>query len=423
MGMALPQAAEARSRVLDLPARRLRVLVLATHVVQYASPTFRLLASDPRLDILVAYCSLQGAEPGWDPEFGVEVQWDVPLLDGYPWIHVRNRSLRPRLGHFFGLLNPGLWKHIRTGRFDAVVTYTGYMCASFWIAWLAAKIQRIPFMISADSTTLQSREGGRWRNLVKPFVLRRVFSSVDFIMAVSNAGKELANELGVDEQCVQVIRSGMDKEAWLARMQKTDPATVRQSLGIPADTPVVFYCAKLQAWKRPLDLLRAFVEAKIPSAHLVFAGEGPQRKELEDQVHRLGVADRVHVLGFVNVSRLPGLYQAADLFVLPSEYDPCPLVVAEAMFSGLPVVMSDAVRGRLEMIDEGKSGYVYPCGDVAALAAILEQTLGKREALESLKAGVHRQMESWTREDFLDSWITAVKTAVQQKQNSHQLSQ
>src|SRR5439155_19074988 len=68
------------------PAVRRRVLLLATHVVQYASPLYRLLAADPRLDLHVVYCSLQGAESGVDPEFGREVKWDLPLLEGYPWI-------------------------------------------------------------------------------------------------------------------------------------------------------------------------------------------------------------------------------------------------------------------------------------------------------------------------------------------------
>ena len=118
---------------------RSRVLILATHVIQYASPLFRKLSEDPRLEIQVAYCSMQGAEPGVDPEFGVEIRWDVPLLDGYNWIHVPNKALRPGLGRFFGLWNPGLWKLIRTGGFDAVVIYTGYMYASFWCAVFAAK--------------------------------------------------------------------------------------------------------------------------------------------------------------------------------------------------------------------------------------------------------------------------------------------
>jgi len=53
---------------------------------------FQKLAQDPRLEILVAYCSMQGAEARVDPEFGVEVAWDTPLFEGYPWVHVPNRA-------------------------------------------------------------------------------------------------------------------------------------------------------------------------------------------------------------------------------------------------------------------------------------------------------------------------------------------
>src|SRR5690348_18513302 len=76
--------------------RTVKVLLVASHPVQYMSPIFRLLASDARLDIKVAFCSLQGAEAHIDPDFGVEVKWDIPLLDGFQWTVMRNRSLRPR---------------------------------------------------------------------------------------------------------------------------------------------------------------------------------------------------------------------------------------------------------------------------------------------------------------------------------------
>ena len=79
--------------------RKYRVLLIASHPIQYAAPLYRLMAKHPQLDILVAYCSLQGAEKGVDPGFGVEVAWDVPLLEGYPWVHVPNRSPRPGIGN------------------------------------------------------------------------------------------------------------------------------------------------------------------------------------------------------------------------------------------------------------------------------------------------------------------------------------
>jgi len=66
------------------PLARRRLLLVGSHVVQYSSPIFQKLAQDPRLEILVAYCSMQGAEACVDPEFGVEVAWDTPLFEGYP---------------------------------------------------------------------------------------------------------------------------------------------------------------------------------------------------------------------------------------------------------------------------------------------------------------------------------------------------
>ena len=74
---------------------RLRILAVAAHPVQYQAPLFRRLAAREDVELQVAYCSLRGAEAGHDPEFGTTVQWDVPLLEGYSWTHVRNRGKSP----------------------------------------------------------------------------------------------------------------------------------------------------------------------------------------------------------------------------------------------------------------------------------------------------------------------------------------
>jgi glycosyltransferase involved in cell wall biosynthesis len=391
--------------------RRYRVLVLVSHVIPYGSSLFRLLAGDPRLDILVAYCSMQGADAGIDPEFGIEIRWDTQLLDGYPWVSIPNRSPRPSLGRFLGLVNPGLWTLIRSNPFDAVVIYTGYMCASFWIACLAAKSRGIPVLISSDSSSLHQREGKRWKALIKPFILSHVYSYVDVLMAASQPVKDLAIQLGKREDEIVIIRSGVNKDAWLTRLNNFDREAVRASWNVPAAALVVLCCAKLQPWKRPLDLLRAFAKANVTGSYLVYAGEGPQRSELEREAVSLGITERVRILGFVNDSELPGTYKAADLFVLPSEYDPCPLVVPEAMFSGLPVLLSDAVIGRLEMIDPGNSGFSFACGDTEALTVLLRQILDDPVLLQRLKGGVVRQMERWTAADLLDSWVCAIETS------------
>ncbi|HKF24665.1 MAG TPA: glycosyltransferase [Candidatus Acidoferrum sp.] len=394
---------------------RRRVLLVATHVVQYASPLYRLLASDPRLDFQVAYCSLQGAEAGVDPEFGREVKWDLPLLEGYRWVQVRNRARRPGLGRFFGLRNPGLWKLIRGGEFDVVVLCTGYMLASHWIALAAARSKGIPVIFSSDTSVIESRDQAGWKGAIKPAILGWAYRSADVLMVISRAGREVALRVGMPASRIARVRSVMDKTEWQARAAGFDREACRDQWGIPHGAPVAFYCAKLQEWKRPLDLVHAFAEAAVPGAYLVLAGDGPQREEVEKAVSALGIAASVRLLGFVNTSQLPGCYRAADILVLPSRYDPCPFVVPEAMFSGTPVILSDRVVGRADMIDPGKSGYLFPCGDVPALAALLRQTLSSRALLDQLRAGVLRQMESWTAEDYADSFFEGIELAWSRK--------
>ena len=72
---------------------------------------------------------------------------------------------------------------------------------------------------------------------------------------------------------------------------------------------------------------------------------------------------------------MPQLYAMADVFVLPSGAEPWGLVVNEAMCFGLPVIASDRVGAAADLVKPGSNGFVYPAGDVPALAQLLEQVL------------------------------------------------
>jgi glycosyltransferase involved in cell wall biosynthesis len=343
------------------------------------------------------------------------VKWDLPLLEGYVWTQVPNKARNPGLGRFFGLWNPGLWKLIRTGSFDAVVLCTGYMLASHWIALLAAKSLGIPVIFSTDTSVIESRDRAGWKNWIKPKILGWAYRSADVLMTLSRAGREVAVRVGMPAERIASVRSVMDKTEWQARAAQFDRNLIRDEWNVAHEAPVAFYCAKLQVWKCPLDLVRAFARAAVPGAYLVLAGDGPQRGEVEAEIAKLGLNANVRMLGFVNASQLPGHYKAADILVLPSRYDPCPFVVPESMFSGTPVILSDAVVGRADLIDSGKSGFLYPCNDVEALAALLRHTLSNRALLSELRSGVESQMQSWTAQDYVDSFIDGIELAISRK--------
>ena len=285
--------------------RRYRTLVLLTHPIQYSAPTLREMAKHPKIDLLTAYCSMQNVEPTLDPDFGVEVAWDIPLLEGYRWVQVPNQSLRPGLGRFLGLSNFGLWKLIRSGDFDALVTMTGYRYLSFWIALAAAKTSGVSVLFGTDAHQLAPRDGNSWKVILKRWLWPRLFRLADIVIVPSSGGTGLMRSLGIPSERIVLTPYSVDNDWWIAESAKVNRRAVRAAWNIPENALVILFCAKLQTWKRPHDVLHAFAQADIKDSFLVFAGDGPLRSKLEAEASSLGVANRVRFLGFVNQTKLP----------------------------------------------------------------------------------------------------------------------
>jgi glycosyltransferase involved in cell wall biosynthesis len=136
------------------------------------------------------------------------------------------------------------------------------------------------------------------------------------------------------------------------------------------------------SWKKGLDrLLQAWTE--VPDLALVIAGyddEGYQAK-LEDIARTLGIADRVHFVGPASDDHKWALYEAAEMFVLPSYNENFGNVVAEAMAMACPVVISPDI-GIADLVRESRAGIVTDC-EPAPLA----------EAIRSLHANPARRAE------------------------------
>jgi glycosyltransferase involved in cell wall biosynthesis len=396
-----------------MPDCRYRVLAIATHPAQYQAPLFRRMAARTDLDLHVAYCTLRGAEAAHDPEFGATVKWDIPLLDGYAWKHVPNKG--PGADSFFGLRNSAIWKMIREGKFDAVLCYVGYVRASFWIACLAAKLSRTAFLFGTDATTLTPRDGRMWKRPVKRIFWPFLFRLADRVIAPSSGSLSLMRSLGIPDDRVTLIPYVVDNDWWLAESARVDRAAVRSSWGASPKSTVILFCAKLQPWKRPLDLLRAFAKANLPNALLVFAGEGPLRQQLEAEAALMGVTSCVRFLGFVNQTQLPAIYTAADVMVLPSEYEPFGVVVNEAMLCGCPVAASDHVGAARDLIAHGCTGFVFSCGNVEALAEILQQASAEPTRLSEMGRVARARMELWSPRENIEATLAAVVHGVSRK--------
>jgi glycosyltransferase involved in cell wall biosynthesis len=394
---------------------KFRVLLLSEHPVQYNVSLWQRNAEHPRMDILVAYCNLRGAFPALNPGFGVEIAWDIPLLEGYPWILLqaaednRNGNGRP------GLFSKALWQLVRHGNFDAVYV-GGYYFREAWTVILAATLSGIPLILSTDVHELRSRLArSTFTQAVKRVIVSQIFQMAGAVIAGSSGTVEYLKSLGVPKNRIFLGGNTVDNEWWTERSEQVDRTEFRRTWKIPAEAPVVLYCAKLQPWKRPGDLLAAFSQAGVPGSFLVLAGDGPLRASLEAQAANLGILDRVRFLGFVNQSGLPSVYTSFDLLILPSDYEPFGLVVNEAMLCGCPAVVSDRVGAKYDLIREGETGRVFSCGDVDGLAKILRAMLSDRSETRRMGALAKERMKSWTPQKNVAAFVKAVEYSLQDK--------
>jgi glycosyltransferase involved in cell wall biosynthesis len=390
--------------------RPLRVLAIATHPMPHMAPIFRRLAAVPLVDLHVVYLSLRGAQTAVDPDFAAPVQWDVPVLDGYHWSHLPSGTSSEhlsRVGH------PTLWRFIREGQFDAVLCLTGYICAAFWIALMAAKMSGAAVLFGTDSAFLAPRDGRPWKTAFKKLLWPYLFGLADQVIVPSTNTKELMISLGIPEARVTLTPYSVDNDWWTQQASQVDREAVRKSWGATPEDMVILFCAKLQPWKRPRDLLRAFAKAKLANALLVIAGDGPLRAQLQNDAVKLGIASRVRFLGFSNQSQLPSVYTSSDVMVLPSKYEPFAVVVNEAMCCGCPVIASDRVGAARDLIAPVKPEFIYRCGDLNALAAILKECSTNRAELQRLRAAVIARMQTWSPVENIAGTVQAVQIAVE----------
>lgn len=182
---------------------------------------------------------------------------------------------------------------------------------------------------------------------------------------------------------IVVVENGVE-EAFLA-------ASDTRRNRLPHAEPVLVCAGSLIPRKGHGVLLRALSRCTEYSWRLQLAGEGTEWAGLKRLANELGFADRIDFLGELPPDAMPAFLANADLFVLPSFSEGRSNALLEAMAAGLPVVAS-AIDGVTELVDDGRTGQVFPPGDDQALAAVLLPLLQDALTRSRLGAAAHAEI-------------------------------
>jgi glycosyltransferase involved in cell wall biosynthesis len=167
-----------------------------------------------------------------------------------------------------------------------------------------------------------------------------------------------------------MIYNGVDTQHFQPAAWAAAGRARRAECGFTEADRVVGLCAVMRPEKAHGDLLHAMLEADRAGVHwkALLIGDGPLRPQIEADIRRLGLENRVFITGYLKDVRAD--LAACDVASLVSVTETFSIAVLEAMAMGRPMLMSD-VGGAREQIEHGRTGWLFPAGDVDALARCL----------------------------------------------------
>ncbi|RZK55556.1 MAG: glycosyltransferase [Pedobacter sp.] len=332
----------------------------------------------------------------------------MPLLEDYNYEFLTNSSKDPGSHHYGGIINADLNEKISSFSPDAILIY-GWAYKSHLSAMRYFK-GKIPLWFRGDSTLLSERRA--LKKILRTVFLKWVYKNIDKAFYVGTANKIYFQKFGIANKKLVFAPHAVDNKRFSSD-RNVEALALRNSLGIPLANLLILFAGKLEANKNPEVLLAAIQELNLAGVHLLFVGNG----ELEEQL-KVTVAKSVstklskttiHFMDFQNQTQMPVIYQACDLFCLPSQSETWGLAVNEAMAAGKTVLVSNKVGCAVDFIKNGENGYIFESNNLTDLKAKLLLLLSKENNLKQMGKASLEIIQNWSFEKQVETFLESLK--------------
>lgn len=390
-----------------------KLAVITTHPIQYYAPLFKILNQRGVIDIKVFYTwsqSQQGAK--FDPGFGKNIQWDIPLLDGYDHVFVNNIATKPGTHHYNGIINPTLNAEVEHWHPDALLVI-GWSFKSH-LKCMRFFYKKVPIIFRGDSTLLAEQLG--FRLLFRTIFLRWVYHYINYALYVGTNNRLYFLRHGVKDKQLAFAPHAVDNERFYDKDGEYSKVASqwREKLEIKKDDIVFLYAGKLEDKKDPGLLIRAFQRVQNTGIHLIILGNGPLESELKTRYTKV---TNLHFIDFQNQSVMPVAYRLGNILVLPSKgpIETWGLAVNEAMACSRAIIVSDRCGCGVDLVKKDITGYIFKRTNVNDLANKMKILIANKNKLSEMGDNSLQIIKDWSFEKICDQ----VEKVVLQKDTNH----
>ncbi|CAN5894933.1 hypothetical protein BH11BAC4_BH11BAC4_01050 [soil metagenome] len=385
------------------------LIFLNSHPIQYFAPLYQQINAATDISLTVLYCSDESIQGKLDRGFGTAVKWDIPLLEGYNPVFLKNISWMPSIHKgFWGLINPAIISYLYKQPKSVIVVHGWAYCTNI-LAIIFGRMFGHTVCLRAETPLNQELKKNKPVTKLKHLYLRFLFLFINRFLYIGEQNKLFYQALGVKGRKLLFVPYAIDNKRFRKMHTETSKAEARAILKLPANKKIILYSGKYIYKKRPIDLLKGFHQMLDNSnALLLMMGDGECRTEMETYIGNNSLDNKVILTGFINQSQIPLYYQSADIFVMCSGLgETWGLSVNEAMNFGLPVIVSDTCGSAYDLVDNGINGAVFETGNIQQLATLLQQYIQKSaEDFAGIERAAFKKIDQYS----YDKIIAAVQS-------------
>ncbi len=295
-------------------------------------------------------------------------------------------------------------------RGDSVITCQDPFECGF-VGWRLARYFRLSLHLQIHTDFLSPYFKNSFLQSLRVFTARFLIPRADFVRVVSLRIAESLKEAGIKlKHPARILPIRIDVESIISQNPKNENSDLKKMF--PQFKFIILSAGRLTEEKCFSDALSAFFDVvkSYPHAGLVIAGDGPFRQKLLKKIEKLGLSDKVVLLGFRE--DIFSLMKSANMFLSVSEYEGYGMSLIEAGLAHLPVLSTDVgVSG--EILVHLKNSYICPVGDIACISEGIKTLIGNNSLRYMMAQVLLEDIESriGTREEYVESYTALLKEA------------
>ena len=324
-------------------------------------------------------------------------------VDGIQITRVSSLRKRAYIAGFqamMGYVIAGFWaglRHIRRWRPDVI--HTHFAVPSGPVAWLLSRLSGIPYVLTAHLGDIPGgvpQKTSSWFRWVYPFT-PPIWQDASQVVAVSEYSRQLAQKhYAVD---IKVIPNGID-------LNLLDPGTIQVN-----EPPKITFAGRFMHQKNLITLVRIMAQLKDLDWRFIMLGDGPLREDIEHEIAEADMRERFRLTGWVSTDEVTDSFKDSDILFMPSMIEGLPIAGVQALAMGLAIVGSQ-VGGLIDLVLQGKNGYLYSPDNAEAMQTGLAELLSKPETLLKFRKQSREHAKSFGIDRVVEDYIQIYENVI-----------